>query len=196
MPAAPDPSACRFSCSCGSLHGHIAPEALKTGTHVACYCADCRANEIYHNRPDPAPGPVDLFQLSPDTIHITKGAEHLKLLRLSPKGLFRWYAGCCGMPFANTLMKPGLPFAGMRTNLFENPEIFGKVTSSAFMSRPGKPPRTKGALPMVYALFTRMMAARLSGRWKETPFFDIATGRPVSEPLVLSKAERDAVTKS
>lgn len=195
MPAAPAPSACRFSCACGGVQGHIAPEALKTGSHVACYCADCRANEIYHDRPDPAPGPVDLFQLSPDAIHITQGAENLRLLRLGPRGLLRWYTGCCRMPFANTLKKPGLPFVGMRTNLFSQPEIFGKITTRAFIPRPGKPPKTEGALSMVYALFTRMIATRLSGRWQETPFFDVATGRPVCEPIVLGKAERDALTK-
>ncbi|MDE4173624.1 DUF6151 family protein [Phaeobacter sp. PT47_59] len=195
MATAPDQSVCTFSCTCGGLQGHIAPEALKTGTHIACYCADCRANEIYHGRPDPAPDPVELFQLSPDAIHITKGAENLRLMRLGPKGLFRWYAGCCGTPFANTLKTPGLPFAGMRTNLFAQPEIFGKITTRAFMPRPGKPPLTKGALSMVYGLFTRMVAARLSGRWKETPFFDIETGRPICEPIVLSKAERTAATR-
>lgn len=196
MSKAPDQSTCHFSCACGELQGYVSPEALKTGTHIACYCADCRANEIYHNRPDPAPGPVELYQIAPDGLHITQGAEHLSLLRLGPKGLFRWYAGCCGMPFANTLAKPGLPFAGVRTNLFDQPEIFGKITTRAFMPRTGKPPRTTGALPMVYRLFTRMIASRLSGRWKETPFFDTDTGRPTSEPVVLSKAERLAVTKA
>ncbi|MDE4061289.1 MULTISPECIES: DUF6151 family protein [Phaeobacter] len=195
MASEQDHSGRAFSCSCGTMQGYITPEALKSGTHIACFCADCRANELYHHRPDPAPGPVALFQMSPDGIHITQGAEELRLMRLSPKGLFRWYAGCCGMPFANTLAKPGLPFAGMRTNLFDQPEIFGKIRTRAFEPQPGRPPRTKGAGTMVYALFRRMITARLSGKWKETPFFEIETGRPVSEPIVLSKADRDALTQ-
>ena len=43
------------------MQGYITPEALKSGTHIACFCADCRANELYHHRSDPAPGPVALI---------------------------------------------------------------------------------------------------------------------------------------
>ncbi len=38
-----------------------------------------------------------------------------------------------------------------------------------------------------------MIASRLSGRWKETPFFDAVTGRPVAEPELISKSRRAAL---
>lgn len=184
-----------FSCSCGSLRGYLTSEGAQAGTHVACHCADCRANEVYHNLPDPAPEPVRLLQISPEAITITQGAEHLRVLRLTRRGIFRWYAGCCGTPIANTLASAKLPFAGMRTALFENPDHFGKIRVEAFVPQPGKPPRTKGALPMVLSLFKRMGAARLSGRWRDTPFFDAETGEPVAAVEVLSKDARAALPK-
>lgn len=180
----------QFSCACGEMQGVISDEGLKAATRLGCYCSDCRAAELYHNQPDPAPGPVDLLQLSPTAVSFTKGAEHLRLMRLGPKGLFRWYAGCCGTPMFNTLAKQGLPFAGLSTARLRTPEVAGKMRTHAFMPRTGKPLRTKGAAPMVYALIRRMLSDRLSGRWKSTPFFDIETGAPVATPEVISKEQR------
>ncbi|WIY25386.1 DUF6151 family protein [Parasedimentitalea psychrophila] len=179
-----------FACNCGSLRGHVTAQGIKTGHRLACFCADCRAAELYHRQADPAPGPVDLFQLSPDTIEITQGADQLRLIRLSPKGILRWYAGCCGTPFANTLAKATLPFAGLRSDLFANSDALGKIRTRSFMPQPGKPPRTKGAAAMVLGIFKRMATSRLSGQWRHTPFFDIEAGHPVAKAKILTKDER------
>lgn len=179
----------KFSCNCGALAGHISAEGQKSGLRLLCHCADCRAGELYHQQPDPVDG-VDLFQLAPHQITITQGAEHLRLLRLGPKGLFRWYAGCCNTPVANTLAKPKLSFAGMRSDLFDDKSALGKVQAEAHIPQAGKPPRHKGMIRMVYGLFSRMITARLSGLWRQTPFFDADSGAPVAEPKVLSKEER------
>ena len=178
-----------FSCSCGGFAGHITEEARKSGLRLLCHCADCRAAELFHGQADPTEG-VDLFQLAPDGIVITKGAEHLRLLRLSPKGLHRWYTGCCGTPFANTLAKPQLAFAGMRSDLFADKSALGKIKAHANIPQPGKPPRSKGMFAMVFGIFSWMLAARLSGRWRQTPFFDIETGAPVAEAEIPSKEAR------
>ena len=180
----------KFSCNCGALCGEVSAEGIKGGTRVVCYCPDCRANELYHGQPDPAPDPVDLFQLSPHSITVTAGAGHLKAIRLGPRGPLRWYAACCGTPFANTLAKPGLPFAGMRADLFEDKSTLGKIRAKAFIPASGKQSRTKGGGVMAWGILSRMITARLSGRWKETPFFDAETGKPVAAPELLSKEQR------
>lgn len=184
-----------FSCNCGAFRGHISADGLTAGTRLVCYCASCRANELVHNQPDPAPEPVDLFQLSPDAITITQGADHLCLLRLSPRGTLRWYAGCCGTPFANTSAKRSFPFAGLCADVFEDKAALGKVRARAFMPQaPGKPPKTEGAARMAYGILTRMLAAFLSGSWKNTPFFR-ADGSPTAAPRILTKDERAALPK-
>lgn len=179
-----------FACTCGALCGEVSAAGIKTGMRLVCYCSDCRANELYHNQPDPAPEPVDLFQLAPDSITITQGSEHLKAIRLGPRGPLRWYAACCGTPFANTLSKPTLPFASMRADLFQDKSALGKIRAKAFMPVPGKPAQTKGAGIMAWGIFNRMITARLSGRWKETPFFDTTSRQPVSPPELISKERR------
>lgn len=189
------PNPLAFSCACGKFQGTLSTEGAKAGTHVACFCADCRANEVVHGKNDPAPDPVRLLQIAPEAIKIAQGAEYLRPMRLSSRGILRWYASCCNTPIANTLGKPGLPFAGIRTALFSDPDHFGRVRVQAFVPQAGKPPRTKSALPMVMALFKRMGASRLSGSWRDTPFFDVDTGKPVAEIKVLSKEERASLPR-
>lgn len=179
-----------FSCNCKALRGEVSAQGIKGGTRVVCYCADCRANELYHGQPDPAPDPVDLIQLAPDSISITQGAEHLKAIRLGPRGPLRWYAACCGTPLANTLAKPTLPFAGMRSDVFQDKPALGKIRARAFIPAAGKQSRTKGGGAMAWGILSRMIASRLSGRWRETPFFNAETGKPVAEPATLSKDQR------
>lgn len=187
-----------FSCSCGALTGHISPSALQNGLHLACHCQDCRAAALYRGQPDPKnTGGVKLFQMPPDMIHIDQGHKHLKLFRLGPNGLFRWYAGCCGTPIANTLKSAKLPFAGINVDCFTDPTIFGKIKSEGFLpsKKPNGPPSHRGGIRMVYGIFSRMIVSRLSGRWKENPFFDTAINVPFSEPEILSKEDRAALSK-
>ncbi len=184
-----EPNPLAFSCACGSVEGVLSLDGAKAGTHVECYCADCRANELLHAQPDPAPGAVRLLQVSPDAITVTKGREHLRPIRLTPRGILRWHASCCNTPIANSLPNPKLPFAGVRTANFADPTYFGKIRVKAFMPQPGKPPRTQGAVMMVIAMFKRMGTSLLSGAWRKTPFFDTDTGKPIAEVKLLSKEE-------
>jgi hypothetical protein len=183
-----------FSCACGALSGHIEAASVKQGTRLRCHCTDCRAVELYHGAPDPKGSGVDLLQLNPDMVVIDRGADQLHLLQLSPKGLYRWYSGCCGTPLFNGLRNPRLPFIAVRTALFSEPDRLGRVVAEAFIPQPGKPPRHKGAARMTMKLASRMISAWVSGRWRQTAFFDGQSGRPVAEPHVLSKAERRALT--
>lgn len=182
-----------FSCRCGALKGHVTADGLKTGSHVECYCPDCRAGELYFNQPDPAPGPVDIFQLSPDSVVIDRGAEKLAAIRLSPKGMFRWYANCCDTPLCTTLKSAKTPFAGMNTARFDDPGRLGAVVSKGFVPAPDGSRKHESAYRAAWPLIKRMAIARLSGRWKVTPFFDADTGAPVATPRVIDKSERAAL---
>lgn len=181
-----------FRCDCGAIHGHLIARAVRSGTHVVCFCADCRAAGLLLNRPDPAPGPVDLFQTAPDGVHFQTGKDRLGLVRLGPNGLLRWYANCCNAPMFNTLAKPSLPFVGIHANRVDDPARLGPVRARGFVPQAGGKTRHEGAVAMIWGLASRMLAARLSGRWRDTPFFD-AQGRPVAEARVLTTEERAAL---
>ncbi|TMV09582.1 hypothetical protein FGK63_00485 [Ruegeria sediminis] len=182
-----------FSCDCGGLSGHITAQGVKSGTHVVCYCPDCRAAELYLGQPDLAPGPVDIFQLSPDAVVIDKGKDNLALLRLGPNGLFRWYAKCCGAPIANTLKTPKLPFAGIAAKRVSDPDRLGPVVTRGYVPDGTGKLKHEHLGRAVLAVLRRGLSARLSGRWRRTPFFDVATGAPIVPAKVLTKDERAAL---
>jgi len=182
-----------FACSCGKLHGHIDAKAVPSGAQVVCYCRDCRAAHLYLNQPDPAPGPVALFQTTPDAITISGGAEHLGPLRLSSRGPMRWYATCCDSPLFNTASTPKIPFVGVQLPQIATPDRVGPIICKAFVPKPGGKTAHEGLGRLIWKLLPGILGTRLSGRWRQTPFFDVETGKPVVAAKILSKQERAAL---
>ncbi len=179
-----------FACNCGALSGHIKAAGVSSGTHAECFCHDCRAAQLYFKQPDPAPGPVDVLQTSPEYIVFETGAEHLALMQLSPKGMLRWYAKCCNAPLATTTRTPKFPFAGFIGKRLQHPEKLGPVVTRGFVPGPGGKQSHQGLRHAVVGLLSRVAKSRLSGRWKDTPFFDVNTGAPVVSPVILTKDQR------
>ena len=58
-----------------------------------------------------------------------QGQHRIVGLRLTPKGLFRWYASCCNTPVGNTLT-PAIPFVGIVAQGFDQ-ATHGPTRSSA-----------------------------------------------------------------
>jgi hypothetical protein len=85
------------------------------GNRCVCYCDDCQAFPKALGRPDvlDANGGTDIFQLSPARIEFTHGVDLVACLRLTEKGLVRWYASCCNTPIGNTLTTGSIPFVGL-----------------------------------------------------------------------------------
>ena len=181
-----------FSCTCGALQGHISARGAKSGTHVVCYCHDCRAAQLYFGQPDPAPGPIEILQTTPEDIIIDKGAEHLAAMQLSPRGMLRWYANCCNAPLLTTPGSPRLPFGGFIVNRLADSTPLGPVTTRGFVPATGGKQRHEKLRFAVAGLIKRTIASRLSGRWKTSVFFDPDTGKPAVTPRVLTKKERAA----
>jgi hypothetical protein len=185
-----------FACTCGAVRGRVTPATRHSGTHVMCYCADCRAAQIYLGQDDPAPEGVELFQTTPDTIAFERGQDRLGLMRLGPNGLMRWYATCCNAPLFNTLKGPKLPFVGIHVARIADPAPIGPILVRGFMPQPDGSRKHKRVAYMAWQMFTRMLAARLSGRWRQTPFFDIETGAPVAKARIPGKNERAALYRN
>lgn len=189
------PTDITLSCTCGKLSAVLHDAGPRSGTHLVCHCDDCRAANTHLGVPAPVGEGVDLFQTSPEKLEIVTGGENLEAMRLSPKGPLRWYAKCCGTPMFNTLASPRLPFVGVHTAVMDAPEAIGPVRAQAFLKGKDGKARHKGMMPLVAGLFKRMAVARLSGRWRDTPFFDAATLEPVVPPHVISREERAAATR-
>lgn len=167
-----------FACRCGCLTGRLTNARPEEGSHLICHCADCaRARALYD---DPASGPVAIFQTTADRIRIDTGQDHLALMQLSPNGLFRWIADCCDTQMFNTLKSPRTGFAGIVVARLSDPAPLGPVIGAGFVPGPDGKTRHHHLGRTIWRFLKRSAAARLSGRWHQSPFFD-AEGRPVAK---------------
>jgi len=60
-----------------------------------------------------AQGGTDVVQTRPANLTFTHGQDTLACMRLTPKGLLRWYAACCNTPIGNTVANYRMPFVGL-----------------------------------------------------------------------------------
>ncbi len=188
-----------LGCQCGKITGVMRTEPKGSVNHICCYCIDCQtfskhldANTITLNEH----GGTAIIQASPATLAIHTGSEHLKCLRLSPKGLTRWYAGCCNTPIANTMSNGKIPFAGVIRAFVKSKnieQIAGPVKYKVFASlSPEANGHNKAPLGLIFKIFSDMFTRKIRGHQKHSPFFSPETGQPVSQPKVLSLQERNA----
>ena len=86
-----------------------------------------------------------------------------------------------------------LPFVGICAARLGGPDVLGKVDCQSHMPQPGGGTAHRGAWALGARFLARLIAARLSGRWRQTPFFDPDSGRPVAELVMPDKAARAAL---
>jgi hypothetical protein len=180
----------RWTCKCGAVAATITPDS---GTRAVCYCVDCQAFARHLGHPDllDDAGGSDLYQTTPDKIDVSKGREHLACLRLSDKGPLRWFTDCCKTPMANTAGTMNLPFASMTVPRFDDADKAGPVIARLNRKSALRPvsEQSGSVLRLVGGFAYRVLATRLSGRHKTTPFF-ARDGKPVASPKRLSDTER------
>jgi len=138
-------------------------------------------------------GGSDLYQVSPHQVSVRAGSETLAAIRLTAKGPLRWYAACCGTPMATTWTGPKLPFATLTVSRFDHPDDLGPIQAQAFRRQAlGYVEKEGAGMPLVYLGFARRLAAAfLTGKWRETPFFD-REGNARAAVASLTDSERQA----
>lgn len=183
-----------FRCTCGTVTGHLTETGKGHGILLTCHCNSCRAAEVALNQPDPGRDGVVLYQTTPDRVKFTTGQDQLAVMRLGPGSrTFRWHAACCGAPLFNTGPRPGFPFASLHVSRVDAPETLGPVRARAFVAQAGGAARHKNLGRFIYSLLQTGLTSRLSGRWKDTPFFDVGTGRTIPPLRTLTAEERAAL---
>ena len=128
----------------------------------------------------------------------------MRCLRLSDKGVLRWYTDCCRTPIGNTAATPRFPVialvhsfmangaAGRSRDAVLGPPICRIYERSAVASLPPNAP----APPSLGVLARR--ASRIFGWWatglgRPSPLFDDRTNAPRTVPRVLTPSERAAL---
>jgi hypothetical protein len=188
---------CRLRCGCGALQGVVTHPA--SAHRFVCYCHDCQA--YAHFLGDPRRvlderGGSDVLLTLPANVTFTSSLATLACLRLTPKGLLRWYAKCCSTPIGNTLATHKLSFVGLVHACLDPgggslDQIFGPVTTwnNTGGARGRRRPVQAGRGRMARWLTATMLRARFNGDYRRTPFFNPGTGTPIVSPRVLTPSE-------
>lgn len=186
-----------LSCTCGTLKGVV----RRGKGRGVCYCRDCQAFARFLGTPAEildASGGTDVVATLAAHVTIAEGHQALACMSLGPRGLLRWYARCCNTPIGNTLRDHRLPYVGLVHSCLDRTgrnldDAFGparmRVNTDGAIGIP-KPEATplRAALAMA-RIGTAIAAARISGGYRQTPFFD-ASGEPIVQPTVLTREER------
>lgn len=168
-----------WTCRCGEVAAEV---ETKRGIRAVCYCTFCRDFARRTGAEDAldAAGGSDLFQVAPEEIRLTRGADKLAWMRLTDKGPLRWYTTCCNTPVANTLATRAFPFVTLQTHRFADtaalPPVAVRVFRRDAIGRAPEGGKGAGHLYLNFAL--RALRSRLSGGYKSNPFFR-ADGQPI-----------------
>lgn len=186
-------------CRCDEVRGRVANVSPNTVNRVVCYCDDCQAFLHHLGREDllDEHGGTDIAQVAPASLSFDRGADRIVGVRLTPRGLYRWYTSCCKTPVGNTLT-PAIPFVGMVTRVFgsDADDLFGKPVGAIF----GKyaigdaPQGSTTPSPRLLLRSARMLLGwRLRGQSWPHPFFERTPRVPRHQVTTLSYAEREAL---
>ncbi len=129
----------------------------------------------------------------PRFVAFDRGLERLHCVSLAPKGLYRWCAACCRTPIGNTPCNQKLSYLGLVRGCVDvsadaldsalGPARMKVSTDSALERMHSTPRETLRGLVKVVR---NVGGARLSGGYRENPFFRAGTARPLVAPTVLS----------
>lgn len=186
----------RLKCSCGAVAGVAVNITPDTGNRAVCCCDDCQAFAKHLGRDDDILdefGGTDIYQTSQSQVAIDTGAEYLRCVRLTSKGLLRWYADCCKTPIGNTI-SAGMPLIGLIHNFMhiegDRGSVLGPVRAFVQTKHAhGKPtyPHSAEKFPLGIALriIGKMLLWKLRGMHRPSAFFD-EHGNPVVKATVLN----------
>lgn len=184
-----------IQCSCGAVRGHI--EGTGSHNRIKCYCTDCRAFARFLGKSAEVldeQGGTEVLQVAHSRLRFTQGIDQLAAIRLSDKGLVRWYAQCCKTPIGNTMVSPKMAFIGLVDTCLDSTRLdadFGADIAVANVGTAlGAPkPKQRGIAGVIARFLSILVAARVSGSYKRSSLYD-ASGALRVEPKVLSADER------
>lgn len=191
-----------LGCACGVVGGVARGLAPRTISRLVCMCDDCQTFVRALERPDllDEHGGVEVVQLAPARLSLTRGQAELACLRLSPKGLLRFHTRCCRTPVANVIPRPGVPFAAVSAGFVVRPDLdvaLGPVRArvNGRFCQGKLPPGAHRSVSVGLLLRTaRILAGQALRRsHRPSPFFSARDGEPVVVPVILDRARRSAI---
>lgn len=195
-----------IQCQCGSFRAKLSHFPTQTPGRMVCYCDDCQTYLHFLKKQNllDENGGTEIVPVYPINFHITAGAHHVRGVRLSNNGLYRWYASCCQTPIANTQAQ--LPWIGLLAGMLpyknqqERTQNLGKVKNRVLGKfAHGQPPldtSSKFRLRDFLGLMPFILKGLLLGKSKNHPFLPPPKFEPIADVYVLSTEERQSILKS
>ncbi|NOU52245.1 hypothetical protein HG263_17080 [Pseudoalteromonas sp. JBTF-M23] len=188
------PPTLSLSCQCKKMKAKVEPISPKQANHLTCYCSDCQKFAVVLNRDDQVLNEyagTTIVQVPIAHFKFTDGKENLACLRLTEKGLYRWYAKCCNTPIGNTL-NAGWPFIGIIHSFIDDDrlvekagEMKGSVHIKEASSRvPERLLGPQGHTKLLLATLQKLALWKLQGKNKPSEFFDSN-----SQPVVVAQIQ-------
>jgi len=188
-----------LKCQCGEVTGKATNITPSSGTRVVCCCSDCQAFTTFLKREAETLdefGGTEVFQMSQSQLSIEQGHDKLQSMRLTKKGMLRWYTSCCNTPIGNT-MSAKMPFVGVIHTFIDEPnrdDVLGPVRAFVQTQHArGVPDYPKHAskfpLGITARIIRKMIVWKLQGKQKPSVFFD-DEGRPMVKPIIASEGQR------
>ncbi len=190
----------QLRCACGAIEGELSAQAA--AGRAVCYCRDCRAAQRWLDpaRGLDAAGGVSIIAVQQSRLRLLRGAGDLACLRLSPKGMARWYCPHCRTALGNTPATAGFRFVGLNRTWFPQDDAtldaaLGPVRWQSFKTAAIGPvpplPRSKGGSGLL-GVVARTALDRFRRVGEANPFFT-QDGQLRASPTVLSLPERKAL---
>lgn len=175
----------KLKCRCGKIEGIAKNVKPKAGIRVVCYCNSCQ-NYARHLQDHGQGildeyGGTDIYQLAPCQVEFSQGAELIKGIKLSEKGVHRWFASCCNTPIGNTVSLK-TPFIGLIHNIIDDhansDKHLGPVRARVHVyGAHGQLPAPQSKLlpvPVYIAKFIlKILIWKITGKGKSSPFYDV-----------------------
>ena len=183
-----------FQCRCGAFRGQL--EGTGSHNRVICYCTDCRAFARFLGKDSDVldqQGGTEIVQVAQSRLRFLRGEDRLAAVRLSDKGMIRWYASCCRTSIGNTMANPKMAFIGLIHTCLNRPlmdEDFGAGVAVVNVDTAlGAPkPKQRGLLGVIGRFVWIVVTSRVSGGYRKSPLFD-ASGLPRVSPEILPAEE-------
>ena len=182
-----------LKCQCGAVQGTATNITPTSGNRVVCCCSDCQAFASYlggESRILDEFGGTDIFQTTQSQLRISKGQDKLQGMRLSEKGMLRWYTSCCKTPVGNTI-NASMPFVGVIHSFMDLPDrdtvlgpVRAYVQTQYAIGAPSYPTHHKKyPLGITLRIISKILLWKLRGNQKPSVFFD-ESGRPNIAPII------------
>ncbi len=192
-------------CSCGAVRGSVEGVSPSADSRAICYCDDCQIYALHLGFPGVLDerGGTDACMVAPAQVRLSQGQDQLRCLRLSPKGLLRFYAGCCNTPLGNAT-SPRVPIVILVHSCMDH-EAGGRSRDEdlgpprmRIMGRFAARGTPRGAHPNVPfgkaipSILGHLARTFFGGKSKPSPFWD-ETGALHVQPTVIDRAAREAL---